>query len=315
MKTVLVTGGAGFIGSHLVDRLLEEYEVVCIDDLNDYYDVNKKIKNVNLNIDKENYHFFCVDLRDGKALRNVFEKFDFSIVIHLAARAGVQPSLKDPFLYEEVNIRGTLNIFDLCREFNVKKVVAASSSSVYGANKKIPFSENDNVDIPISPYAATKKADELFGAFYSQVYGMDVVMLRFFTVYGPRGRPDMVIYLWCDGIFKEKEISVRGDEDVSRDFTYIDDIVDGIIRCFNVEGFSVLNLGNSNPVKIRELLKIMETEIGKKAKVKYVDLPQGDVKSTYADISRAKEVLGWGPEVDIKEGVKRTIDWYRENEL
>lgn len=314
MKTILVTGGAGFIGGHVVDRLLHEgYEVVSIDNLNDYYDTTKKLNTVNLNLGNPHFHFFCVDITNEKTLRNVFKRYTFSAVIHLAARAGVRASIEDPLLYEQVNIQGTMHIFELAREFKIKKVIAASSSSIYGSNKKLPFSEADNVDKPISPYAASKKASELFGSYYSQYF--DVIMLRFFTVYGPRNRPDMMMYTWIDSIFNDKELLVFGDEEVARDFTYIDDIVDGVLRCLRLSGYAIINLGNSKPVKIRYVLTLLENYIGKTAQVNYLDLPSADVPITYADISRAKKLLDWEPAFTIEEGVKRTVAWYKENEL
>ena len=308
METVLVTGGAGFIGSHLCDKLIGKYNVVCVDNLNDYYDVKLKLKNIEHNLSKENFHFICLDILDEN-FKDVFEKFKIDYVVHLAARAGVRPSLENPKLYEVVNIKGTLNVFELAKEFKVKKVIAASSSSVYGNQEKVPFSEDDNVDNPISPYAASKKSCELFGYYYSSFF--DVIMLRFFTAYGERNRPDMAMYKWPDGISKGSKIKVFGDENVARDFTYVGDIVEGILKCFNVSGYHVINLGNSEPVKIRELLEKIESRLGKKADVEFMDLPKGDVQITYADGSKAKELLGWEPTTSIDEGLDKLLEWHK----
>ena len=281
-------------------------EVVVIDNFNDYYDPLIKRKNVNKNV-KVFEKDICENLDD------IFS-FGFDAVIHLAARAGVRPSIDNPKLYVDTNIVGTQNILDTMVKFNVKKLVFASSSSVYGNNDKIPFSEDDNVDNPISPYAATKKANELMCYTYHHLYGMDINCLRFFTVYGPRGRPDMAIAKFVRLIDSGESIEMYGDGSTRRDYTFIDDIVSGVLFALDKDfGYEIFNLGNSDTVLLKDLISTIEIGLEKKAVIVKKEIQQGDVDVTYADISKAKRMLGYNPKTNISDGVKKYIEWYKKN--
>ncbi len=310
-----VTGGAGFIGSHLIERLLDEgHQITCLDNFNDYYDPAIKRKNIEKATRNPHYQLIEANILDEKRLDDIFDQNKFDTVVHLAARAGVRPSVENPQLYQEVNIRGTMNLLELAKEKGIEKFVMASSSSVYGNNKKVPFSEADPVDNPISPYAATKKACELIGYTYSALYNISVTCLRFFTVYGPRQRPDMAIHKFTNLIAHDREIPVFGDGTAQRDFTYYTDIIDGLVasieRC---NGYNVYNLGESRVVQLMELVALIEKNLGKKAKINWLPAQPGDVKITYADISKAKNELDYNPQVAIEYGVSQFVKWYKEN--
>lgn len=311
---LLITGCAGFIGSHVCEALLKRGDsVVGVDDLNDYYDVKNKEKNL-ATLKHKNFKFFKEDIRNYEELRKIFDKEKPDKVVHIAARAGVRPSIQFPLLYQQVNVGGTLNLLDLAKDFKVKSFVFASSSSVYGNQKKTPFSETDNVDNPISPYAATKKAAELLCHTYHHLYKMKITCLRFFTVYGPRGRPDMAPYLFTDLISKGKPIHKFGDGTTQRDYTYIADIVKGVIVAIDRElDFEIINLGNNKPVMLNDFIQVIEKTTGKKAIIKEMPMQPGDVDITYADISKASKLLGYKPETSIEEGMKKFVEWYKEN--
>jgi len=315
MKNILVTGGAGFIGSHVCDALLSRRDaVVCIDDFNDYYDPQVKRNNIQNCIKNPLFKLYQLDIRDYKKLRNVFQKNKIDKIIHLAARAGIRASLKNPFLFEDTNIKGTLNLLELAKEFKIKNFVFGSSSSIYGINKKIPFSETDNADTPISPYAATKEACELMCHTYHHIYGIKIICLRLFTVYGPRGRPDMAPYKFTRLINEGKEIERYGNGSTKRDYTYVSDIVDGVIKALDKElDFEIINLGNSDAIELNYFITLIEKNLGKKAKIKQLGLQPGEVQITYADISKAKRLLGWEPKVKIEKGIAKFVGWFKEN--
>jgi UDP-glucuronate 4-epimerase len=305
---ILVTGGAGFIGSHLIERLLDRGDsITVVDDFNDFYNPTIKRNNVRGFADK-------VRLAEGDIcsdLRPVFAAQRFDTIIHLAARAGVRPSLEQPLLYTRVNIVGTQNLLELAHEFGVRKFVFASSSSVYGVNQKVPFSEDDPIFKPISPYAATKLAGEALCHVYHHLYGMDVVCLRFFTVYGPRQRPDLAIRKFTEAILAGKPIDLYGDGSARRDYTYIDDILQGVLACLDRNfGYEVINLGESRTVELRELVQLIEKATGKKALIRSLPTQPGDVPITYADISKAKRLLGYQPKIAIEAGIEKFVDWY-----
>ena len=310
---ILVTGGAGFIGSNICEALLKKgHFVICIDNFNSYYNPKIKKENIKNCLKNKRFKLYKKDVTNFKDLKEIFQKNKIDKIIHLAARAGVRASIKNPLLYEKVNVRGTLNLLEVAKDHNIKNFIFGSSSSVYGNNKKVPFSESDMVDNPISPYAATKKAGELICYVYSQIYGIPTTCLRFFTVYGPRGRPDMVPYKFTKLINEGKMIDVYGEGDTSRDYTYIDDIVNGVIRALNSNlKYEIINLGNSNTVKLKYFISLIEKELGKKAKIKKLPIQPGDVKRTYADISKAKKILGYKPKVKIEEGIKEFVKWYK----
>ncbi|HEY7786797.1 MAG TPA: SDR family NAD(P)-dependent oxidoreductase [Pyrinomonadaceae bacterium] len=314
MKNILVTGGAGFIGSHLVDRLLSEdnWNVVVVDDFNDFYDPAIKHENLRQHRANPRFHLHDADIRDRSKLDQVFEATKFDCVVHLAARAGVRPSLDQPQLYTETNINGTLNLLELARQNGIKQFVFGSSSSVYGTNAKVPFSEGDPIRQPISPYAATKGAGELLTHTYSHLYGIRVVCLRFFTVYGARQRPDLAIHKFARLISSRKPIPVFGDGTTRRDYTYIDDIISGVRAAIDYDGssYEVINLGESRTVELRELIELLERELGVTAKIDRQPLQPGDVPQTYADISKARALLGYNPQTQIEEGISQFVKWF-----
>jgi UDP-glucuronate 4-epimerase len=314
MSEILVTGAAGFIGSHVAEMLLKKgHFVIGVDDLNDYYDPAIKKRNVAILNQFKRFRFNKIDIRNDKKVFALFKKEKFDSVIHLAARAGVRPSIENPILYETTDIKGTLTILEAIKDNKIKKLVLASSSSVYGGNKKIPFSESDGVDRPISPYAACKKANELLAYTYHHLYGINVFCLRFFTVYGPRGRPDMAVFKFTDLISKGKPIEVFGDGTTKRDYTYVNDIVEGVISALNrCKGYEIFNLGNNNPIALNKVLSLIEKNLGKGAKIKRKPLQPGDLTRTYADISKSKRKLGYNPKISIEEGIRRFVEWYKE---
>lgn len=310
---ILVTGGAGFIGSHLVEALLKRGDfVVCVDNFNDFYHPGQKELNVAPFLNNPNFKLYKVNINNIDALRIIFLENKIEKIAHIAAQAGVRGSLIDPHLYFNSNITGTLNLLDLAKEFGLKHFIFASSSSVYGKNKKIPFSETDNVDYPISPYASTKKSGELLCHTYHHLYGINITCLRFFTVYGPKGRPDMAPYKFTKIINEEDELPVFGDGTAKRDYTYIDDIIAGVLVAIDKPlGFEIINLGNSKTVELKYFISVIEELLGKKAKTKTLPFPASDVHTTFADISKAKELLNFQPKTDIEEGMAKFVEWYR----
>ncbi len=314
MAIVLVTGGAGFIGSHLVEKLLEhEEEVVAIDDFNDYYSPKLKWHNLKNVLSHPAFHLEKGDIRDFSFLERVFKRYKIKEVIHLAARAGVRPSVENPILYEEVNGIGTINLLELCRRYEVPKFIYGGSSSVYGESSKVPFSEDDCCDRPVSPYAATKRANELICHAYHHLFGISVISLRFFTVYGPRQRPEMAIHKFTRLIDQGLEIPVYGNGSSRRDYTYIDDIIQGILAAHQKDfDYEIFNLGESRTTDLLTLIHLIEENLGKKAKIKFLPPQPGDVSITYADISKAQRLLGYNPKVPIEEGIKRFVTWYKE---
>lgn len=316
MIRVLVTGGAGFIGSHLCQLLLlEGYTIVCLDNFDPFYDPTIKRKNleeIRATTGDGAFHLAEGDIRDAGFLEGLFRGSSFDVVIHLAARAGVRPSLEQPLLYEEVNVAGTLNLLEACREFGVMDMIFGSSSSVYGKNSKVPFSEEDNLEAMISPYAVTKRIGEHFCSVYHHLYGMNIFCLRFFTVYGPRQRPEMAIHKFARFIDQGKRVPLYGDGTSQRDYTYIDDIIEGIMGAMrNLKGYDIFNLGESRTVPLRELVSLLEQALGKKAEIEELPEQPGDVPITYADISKAHRLLDYNPQVGIEEGVERFVRWFR----
>lgn len=315
---ILVTGGAGFIGSHVIDALLKRGDhVICIDNLNDYYDPKIKIKNIAHNFPNPNFHFTVLDIEHKQQLTSIFQNFRIDKILHLAARAGVRPSIENPIGYKEANVTGTVNLLQLAKEFKINRFVFASSSSVYGANNKIPFSEDDNTDHPLSPYAASKKACEIYCYNYSHLCDLSVTCLRYFTVYGPRNRPDMAIAKFAKSMQEGKEITLHGTGDeVKRDWTFIADIVEGTLRVLDApqkNKFEITNIGNNTPVPVTYLVQLLEKEMGTKAKIKRAPLPPGDVPITYADISKIKAQFGWHPTTPIEAGVKKFVEWFTKS--
>lgn len=317
MKTYLITGGAGFIGSSLSERLVKEgNKVVAIDNFCDFYDPKIKENNVKELIENSNFKLYRNDIRDKEAVKKIFEENNIDIVMHLAAMAGVRPSIENPVLYQEVNCMGTQNILEEMKAHNIKNLVMASSSSVYGNCKEVPFKESMVVDFAISPYAATKKANEVMTHVYHKLFDFNVIMLRFFTVYGPKQRPDLAINKFTRLMLEDKEIPMFGDGTTSRDYTYIDDIVDGIIRsCNYVENndnvYEILNLGNSSPVSLKEMIDVIGQVVGVEPKIKQLPMQPGDVDRTFADVSKAKELIGYNPKTSFKEGIENFVNWYK----
>lgn len=318
MKTYLITGGAGFIGSTLADRLLlDGNQVIVVDNFNDYYDVSIKERNVAPHLTDNNYKLYRIDICDWNALEKVFKENHIDGIVHLAARAGVRPSIEDPILYQQTNNLGTNYILELAKKYGVKNLVLASSSSVYGNNKKVPFKETDVVDFAISPYAATKKANEVLGHVYHALCGMNMIFLRFFTVYGPRQRPDLAINKFTKLISNDEPIPVFGDGSTSRDYTYIQDIINGIVLSIQyVENhenvYEIINLGENTPITLLEMIQTIEKVLGKKAKMNFLPMQLGDVNKTYADITKAKELLGYNPQTSFEEGIRNFVKWYKE---
>ena len=334
---VLVTGAAGFIGYHLCINLLNaNHSVVGLDNLNDYYDPNLKLarlkqlgiqeqclsENVlySSSLPNKNFKFIKLNIEDREHLPVLFENEKFDVVVNLAAQAGVRYSIENPFVYAESNVMGFLNILECCRNNNIEKLIFASSSSVYGLNEKIPFSTNDNVDHPISLYAATKKSNELMAHTYSHLYGIKTIGLRFFTVYGPWGRPDMAMFLFTDAVLNNKPIKVFNNGNLSRDFTYVDDIINGIISIINKfdsinfedSNYKIYNIGNNKPVKLLEFITEIEKTTGITAQKEMMPMQAGDVESTWADIDNLIADFDYEPKTNISEGVASFIEWYKE---
>lgn len=334
----LITGGSGFIGSHLIEQLLKNgHSVINIDNFDDFYDYKIKIQNTldSLQIEKkfhcqdksldiqklifetssEKYQLYYQDIRDLLGLRDVFKKHKIDCVIHLAALAGVRPSIENPLEYQSVNIQGSMHMWEVCKEFKVNKFVCASSSSVYGNNEKIPFSETDNVDQPISPYAATKKAGEILGHVYHSLYHIDMIQLRFFTVYGPRQRPDLAIHKFTKLLSEKQEIPYFGDGSTARDYTFIDDIIQGIINAIqyleeNERVYEIINLGESEIITLEKMLSTIEDNLGKKALKKFLPMQPGDVQKTNADISKARRLINYNPQTNFNNGIKIFVEWF-----
>lgn len=332
MHKVLVTGSAGFIGFHTTVKLLADgYEVVGIDNLNDYYDVNLKEARLARLLGESRFTFLRLDLADRDGMEKLFSNHHFDTVIHLAAQAGVRYSIQNPHAYVDSNLVGFINILEGCRHHGVQHLTYASSSSVYGANSTIPFSIHDNVDHPLSLYAATKKANELMAHTYSNLYGLPTTGLRFFTVYGPWGRPDMALFLFTDAILKGRPIDVFNHGRMQRDFTYIDDIVEGVVRVAaqpaqpnslwigaapdpgsSFSPWRVYNIGNHSPVELLDFINIIEEKIGRKAQLNLLPLQPGDVPATCADVSDLMQDVGFQPTTPVEVGISRFVDWYRD---
>ncbi len=312
---ILVTGGAGFIGSHLCGRLLREgHRVVCLDNFDEFYDPEIKRRNVQESMGEAQFELIEGDIRDTPLIPRIFRGRTFDVVVHLAARAGVRPSIDYPKLYEEVNIQGTINLLDACREFGITSYVFASSSSVYGGNRKVPFSEEDRVETPISPYGATKRAGELFCYTYHRLFGINIACLRYFTVYGPRQRPEMAIHKFTRLIEKNERIPMYGDGQSMRDYTYIDDIIDGTMGAiYGNKGYEIYNLGESHTTRLSDLIRMLEEAFGKRAIIERLPEQRGDMPITYANIEKARRKLGYSPRVSMEEGIARFVEWYRQN--
>jgi UDP-glucuronate 4-epimerase len=315
MKRVLITGVAGFIGSHLADALLARGdEVVGLDNFNTYYDPEVKRRNITGALQNPGFSLIELDICEEAPLREIFSRTQPEVVVHLAARAGVRPSLQDPNLYHRVNVIGSQHILDACRDFKPSHLVFASSSSVYGGSTEVPFRETDPVMRPISPYAATKRMNELQAHVYSHVYGLNVTMLRFFTVYGPRQRPDMAIHQFTRLILEGRPVPMFGDGETRRDYTYIDDIIDGVVRCVDRPfRYEIFNLGESHTTSLRDLINLIARLVGKPAHIDPKPLQPGDVEITYACVDHAREKLGYAPRFGMEEGISRFIEWYKKN--
>ncbi len=313
--SILVTGGAGFIGSHLMDRLAKEgRDAVCLDNFDDFYAPATKRDNIREAASRDHIDVVEGDIRDAELCRRVFEQYDVRRVVHLAARAGVRPSIEDPSIYEDVNCGGTMNLLNEAARADVRSFVFGSSSSVYGGNTEIPFSEEQSVGKPISPYAATKRAGELFCHTFHHLYDIPIVCLRFFTVYGPRQRPDLAIYKFTDLIHRGEPIPLYGDGTSRRDYTYCADVVDGIMAALDCQlDYEIINIGNSRPVQLTELVRLIEEAMGAKAEKKWLPEQPGDMPVTYADISRAKKMLDYDPQYPIERGIEDFVQWYQNS--
>ena len=321
MSTYFITGGAGFIGSTLSEKLIEKgNKVVAIDNFCDFYDPKIKENNVKELVLNPNFKLYRADIRDREAVRKIFDENKIDVVMNLAAMAGVRPSIENPCLYQEVNCLGLQNILEEMKLHNVKNGVLASSSSVYGNCKEVPFREDMIVDYAISPYAATKKANEVMAHVYHKLYDMNIIMLRFFTVYGPKQRPDLAINKFTRLMLEGKEIPMFGDGTTSRDYTYVDDIVDGIIKSCeytlkNKNVYEILNIGNSSPTSLKEMINVIGKTLGVEPKIKQLPMQPGDVDRTYANISKAKKLIGYSPKTSFEEGIKKFVEWYKNTEV
>jgi len=313
-KNILVTGGAGFIGSHLVDTLLsrEGFDVTVLDNFNDFYDPSVKRRNISSHITNPSFSLIEADIRDAEAVNRLFNGKRFDTVVHLAALAGVRPSLENPRGYYEVNVEGTLNLLEAARKTGVSRFVFGSSSSVYGINEKVPFSESDTINNTISPYAATKSAGEALCRSFSHLYGIRTICLRFFTVYGPRQRPDLAIHKFTKKIFEGEAIPVFGDGGTRRDYTYVDDIIHGVRAAMEYSGsdYEIFNLGESETLRLSDLIESIENALGKKAVIDRQPEQPGDVPITFADVSKAEKMLGYNPSIKVKEGIPRFVEWF-----
>ena len=314
MRNILVTGGAGFIGSHLVDKLLGEgtWSITVVDDFNDFYSPEIKRANVAEHLKSPDYRLVEADIRDAAALEKLFNETKFDVIVHLAARAGVRPSLAEPKLYTETNINGTVNLLELAREHGIKQFVFGSSSSVYGINAKVPFAESDRIHQPISPYAATKAAGELICHTYSHLYDIRCVCLRFFTVYGARQRPDLAIHKFSKLITEGKPIQMFGDGSARRDYTYVDDIIQGVRAAIDYDRsiYEVFNLGESQTTELKDLISLLERSLDAHAIIDHQPMQPGDVPITFADISKSKELLGYDPTTKIADGIPKFVEWF-----
>jgi UDP-glucuronate 4-epimerase len=317
VNKILITGGAGFIGSHLIDSLLAENSrrIVVIDNFNDFYSPEIKRSNIAPHLQNPNFKLYEIDIRSQDSLRRVFEENEFDAIVHLAARAGVRPSLENPAEYLETNVNGTLNLLEFAREFEVGQFVFGSSSSVYGINCQVPFSEDEKNSKPISPYAATKAASELLCHTYSHLYNIRTVCLRFFTVYGARQRPDLAIHRFARLILEGKPIQVFGDGTTRRDYTYIDDIIQGVRAAidYTESPHEIINLGESRTVELKYLIEILEKSLGKRAIIERLPMQPGDVPQTFADITKARALLNYNPQTQIETGIEKFADWIRNN--
>ncbi|MFC2075741.1 SDR family NAD(P)-dependent oxidoreductase [candidate division KSB1 bacterium] len=313
----LITGGAGFIGSHLAQRLISRgLRVTLLDNFDPYYDQQIKRNNLSAVLESAPECIVEGDVRDPDVLAALFEDGSFDIVYHLAAKTGVRPSLDDPQEYFDVNVAGTINVLEACRRAGDCKLIFASSSSVYGNSSRVPFSEDHPADSPVSPYAASKRAAELICRTYHELYRLPVMAIRFFTVYGPRQRPDMAIYRFVEQVFRGDPVEIYGDGSMARDFTYIDDIIDGLQAALTWDGgFDLVNLGDARTVSVAELVTMIERISGRPADKRHLPVPKGDVRITFADISRAARLLGYGPKVPIEDGLSRFIDWFKAEKL
>ncbi len=318
MRNILITGGAGFIGSHLVDHLVAErqWRIVVVDDFNSFYEPSIKRENVRPHLSDPNFRCFEADIRDRDSLDKVFDETKFDCIVHLAARAGVRPSLKEPQLYVETNVNGTMNLLELARDRQIKQFIFGSSSSVYGINSNVPFSEDDPIFNPISPYAATKAAGELLCHAYAHLNDMRVLCLRFFTVYGARQRPDLAIHKFAKLISAGTPVPVFGDGTTQRDYTYIDDIIGGVRAAIDYDKstYEIINLGESRTVELRELITLLENALGRRAEIDWQPPQPGDVPQTFADITKARKLLGYDPHTQIEEGISRFVEWLRQSQ-
>ncbi|WP_461831580.1 GDP-mannose 4,6-dehydratase [Aquifex sp.] len=310
---VLLTGCAGLIGWKVGERLLKDgHEVIGVDNLNDYYDPRLKLYRLEHLKKYENFKFYKVDIENKEALEILFKDYGFDVVINEAARAGVRYSIENPQVYFTTNTLGTLNLLELMKKYSVKKMILASTSSLY-AGQPMPFKEELPVNTPISPYAASKRSAELAAYTYHYLYGLDVIILRYFTVYGPAGRPDMAVFKFIYKTLKDEPIEVYGDGSQKRDFTFVEDVADATVRALNLKGYEILNIGNNKPRALKELIDLIETYTGKEVKAIYRDFHKADVRDTWADINKAKKLLGWEPKTSLEEGIRKTVDWFKEN--
>jgi UDP-glucuronate 4-epimerase len=313
MRTILVTGGAGFIGSHLTEKLLARgLSVICLDDFNDYYDPAFKRENVRAFADEPGWTLVEGDIRDADLVTSIYRRHGISATVHLAARAGVRPSIQQPRLYEEVNGLGTVNLLEAAHRWGAYTFIFGSSSSVYGVNSKVPFSEDDPINCTVSPYAATKRANELLCYTYHHLYGLKTTCLRFFTVYGPRQRPEMAIYHFTEKLARGEAVPRFGDGSTARDYTYIDDIVEGVLAALDgAADFEIVNLGGSRTTSLSRLIELIAAALGVPARVDELPLQPGDVPITYADVAKAERLWGWSPRTVIEEGIEKFVAWYR----
>ncbi|MBZ5590145.1 MAG: GDP-mannose 4,6-dehydratase [Acidobacteriia bacterium] len=317
MGTILVTGGAGFIGCHVSGELLDRgADVVCLDDFNDYYDPAFKRANVEPFRTKPRWHLVEGDIRDASLVDDTYRRFGVTATVHLAARAGVRPSIRDPRLYQEVNGLGTLNLLEAARKANARTFIFGSTSSVYGINSKVPFSEEDPITRPVSPYAATKRGNELMAFTFHHLYGLSVTCLRFFTVYGPRQRPEMAIYLFADRLARGLAVPRFGDGSSARDYTYVDDITAGVLAALDAApAFEIVNLGGSRTTTLARLIELIAEALGVEPRVEELPPQPGDVPITFADVTKAKRLWGWEPKVPIEEGIRRFVEWFLAHRL